>query len=251
MTLKLVKPVSPPPASVAIVGLGPSLDTYVDLCRRLGGRKRLADETWGVNALGDVIACDRVFHMDSVRIQEVRAAACPDSNIGVMLDWMKRHPGPIYSSDPHPDYPGIVEFPLEAVINDLGEAYFNSTIAYAVAYAIHIGVKEMQLYGVDYSYANSHHAEKGRACVEFWLGVAMERGIKVAIAEASALMDMCDGKPLYGYGAFGGRDAHIDRNEDGRVSVRFTDREALPSAEVIEREYDHSRPSSPLLRAKA
>jgi hypothetical protein len=78
-----------------------------------------------------VFACDRVFHMDDVRIQQVRADAVPDSNIAVMLDWMKAHPGPIYTSRPHPDYPGLVRFPLQDVLNDLGTAYFNGTAAYA------------------------------------------------------------------------------------------------------------------------
>ena len=67
------------PESVAIVGLGPSLVHYVSDCRAQGGRKAVADETWGINALGDVFACDKVFHMDDVRIQEIRAAARPES----------------------------------------------------------------------------------------------------------------------------------------------------------------------------
>jgi hypothetical protein len=43
--------------------------------------------------------------MDDVRIQEIRAAARPESNIATMLGWMRKHPGPIYTSRLHPDYP--------------------------------------------------------------------------------------------------------------------------------------------------
>jgi SAM-dependent methyltransferase len=57
-------------------------------------RLKYCDEVWTINALGDVLACDRVFHMDDVRIQEIRAAAEPDSNIAAMLAWMKTAPGP-------------------------------------------------------------------------------------------------------------------------------------------------------------
>ncbi|MBW8815587.1 MAG: hypothetical protein JF588_19370, partial [Caulobacterales bacterium] len=57
----------PPKKHICILGLGPSLQQYIDITRRLGGRRRLADETWAINALGDVVACDRVFHMDDVR----------------------------------------------------------------------------------------------------------------------------------------------------------------------------------------
>jgi hypothetical protein len=48
------------------------------------------------------------------------------------------------------------------VINSCGIAYFNNTAAYAVAYAVHIGVKKITLFGCDYTYPNAHDAEKGR-----------------------------------------------------------------------------------------
>lgn len=238
---------------VAILGLGPSLFQFMDLARKLGGREALADEVWAINALGDVFACDRVFHMDDVRIQEIRAAAAPQSNIARMLAWMRRHPGPIFTSRAdHPDYPGLVEFPLEDVINDLGHPYFNSTAAYAVALAIHEGAATIGLWGVDYTYANSHHAEQGRACVEFWLGKAHERGIGVNISEGSSLLDTCDGLSLYGYGRFGSRTVEIEEIErpDGLYAARltFTERARLPTAEEIEAAYDHTRHPSPQLR---
>lgn len=234
---------------MAIVGLGPSLSAYVDLCRRLGGRRRVADETWVINALGDTLAHDRVFHMDDVRIQEIRAAARPDSNIAAMLRWMRAHPGPIFTSRPHPDYPGLQAFPLADVVEDLGDAYFNSTVAYAVGYAIHLKVESISLYGVDYTYPNSHHAEKGRACVEYWLGVAVQRGIAVYVAESSSLMDMVEGRPLYGFGAMGSLDVALSRDEAGHVQVQVTERPALPTAEEIEAAYDHSKHPSPLVKA--
>ena len=71
---------------IAILGLGPSVRQYMELTKRAGGRSAFCTETWGINALGDVFACDRIFHMDDVRIQEIRAAAKPDSNIARMLD---------------------------------------------------------------------------------------------------------------------------------------------------------------------
>jgi hypothetical protein len=166
------------PNHVAILGLGPSLAQYMAIARGLGGRSAYCDEVWAINNLGDVFQCDRIFHMDDVRIQEIRAAAAPDSNIANMLRWMRRTPARSYTSRAHPDYPGLVEFPLEDVINDLGFAYLNNTAAYAVAYAIHIGVKKISLYGCDFTYPNAHDAEKGRACVEYWLGFAKARGIQ-------------------------------------------------------------------------
>src|SRR6185312_12637833 len=101
------------------------------------GRHVVAGEVWGINAVASVLRCDRAFHMDDVRIQEVRAKANPDGPIRQMLEWLKTAPGPIYTSRAHPDYPGLVDFPLEAVLNATGGfPYFNSTPAYAIALAI-------------------------------------------------------------------------------------------------------------------
>jgi hypothetical protein len=108
-----------------------------------------------------------------------------------MLGWLRNHPGPIYTSRAHPDYPGLVEFPLEDVINSCGIAYFNNTAAYAVAYAVHIGVKKITLFGCDYTYPNAHDAEKGRACTEFHLGIAKARGIRIGLTDKTSLMDAC------------------------------------------------------------
>lgn len=227
------------PDHVAILGLGPSLEQYVNIVKRLGGKHAYCDETWGINAVGGVIMCDVVFHMDDVRIQEIRAKARPQSNIARMLEWMRVHPGPIVTSRAHPDYPGLVEFPLETALNALGSAYFNSTAAYAVAYAIMIGVKRISIFGCDYTYPNAHDAEKGRACVEYWLGMAAARGIKVTVAKSSTLLDAMHPQEerLYGYDTL---DVTI-RNEGGLARVDLVERATLPSADDIEARYDHTQ----------
>ncbi|CAN5480199.1 hypothetical protein BH10PSE7_BH10PSE7_15420 [soil metagenome] len=227
------------PGHVAILGLGPSLETYVDIVKRMGNRHRLCDEVWAINALGGILQCDRIFHMDDVRIQELRAAARPESNIAAMLEWMRGHPGPIYTSRPHKDYPGLVAFPLEDVINDLGYAYFNNTCAYAVAFAIHIGVQTISMFGCDFTYPNAHDAEKGRGCVEYWLGFARARGVKISFPQTTTLLDSCMplDESLYGYDTL-----RVDIAETGeRMRVAFTPREDLPTAAQIEARYDHSK----------
>lgn len=228
-----------PPESVVILGMGPSLGAYVDLVKRLGARTKLADEIWGINALGDIIACDRIFHMDDVRIQEARAAARPESNIAAMVGWLKRHPGPIYTSRTYDDYPGLVAYPLSDVINSTGYAYFNNTAAYAVAYAVHLGVRKISLFGCDFTYPKSHDAEKGRGCVEFWLGFAAARGIKIAMPPSTSLMDALvpPDERLYGYDT-----VRVQlRERGGRTRVKFLPREEIPTADEIEDRYDHSQ----------
>lgn len=236
----------PCPEHVTILGLGPSLEQYVDITKRLGGKHVYCDEVWGINALGGVLLCDRIFHMDDVRVQEVRAEANPESNIAKMLQWLRVHPGPIITSREHPDYPGLVAFPLQEVLNSLGQAYFNSTAAYAVAYAIHIGVKRLSLFGCDFTYPNSHDAERGRGCLEYWLGIASARGIKLTIPKTSSLLDGI--YPLqdrfYGYDTLA---VTLRQQEDGKVEVDLQPIDTMPTAEEIEDRYDHSHHPNKLI----
>jgi len=237
-----------PPEHVAICGIGPSLNQYVEVTKSLGGRRAYCDEVWGVNCLGDVFACDVVFHMDDVRIQEIRAEARPGSNVAHMVDWLKGYRGPVITSRAHEDYPGLIEFPLEAVLNDLGHDYFNNTVAYAIAYAIHIGVKKLSIFGCDYTYPNAHDAEKGRACVEFWLGYARARGINLVIAKTSSLMDALYDRAerLYGYDTV---DVAVNVQDDGSVQVEMAEREKLPTADEIEARYDHAKHPNAMVSA--
>lgn len=249
-----VAPPAAAPDHVTIVGLGPTCATFFELTRRLGGVSAYCDEVWGINAIGDVMRCDRVFHMDDVRIQEARAEARPDSNIASMLRWLKKHPGPVYTSVVREGYPGLVAFPLQDVLNGRldgngGAPYFNSTAAYAIAYAVHIGVKRISLFGLDYTLPNAHQAEKGRACCEFWLGIAAARGIEVTIPDNTSLMDACEQERdrLYGYDCV---DVHLEDDETG-VRVRFTERADIPTAAAVEARYDHRKHPNPLMEKTA
>lgn len=242
------------PGHVVILGLGPSVEQYVDLTKRLGGRKAFADEVWAINGLGDIVQCDLVFHMDDIRVQMLRAEAKPQSNIAVMVDWLRTTKTPVMTSRAHPDFPAMTEFPLQNVINGLGYAYFNGTAAYAVAYAIYRGATKISLFGCDFSYEHSHHAEKGRGCVEFWLGVAAAKGIQLGFADQTSLMDTIDEPKdptvlnVYGY------DFDHVRVEtvDGLAKIRFEPRADPPTADAIEDRYDHSKPTAPsALLAKA
>jgi hypothetical protein len=243
------KTVEKVPDHVTILGLGPSLEHFVDHVKRMGSRRRFAGEIWGINQVADVIQCDRVFHMDDVLVQEARAAAHPKGNIAAMLEWMKDHQRPVYTSLVSSDgrdrsaYPTLVEFPLQDVINNLGYCYFNSTAAFAVAYAVHLGVKKISLFGIDFTYANTHHAEKGRACVEFWLGFAAARGITIGLSDRTSLMDAVEPR-VYGYDAV---DVHIAEQSNGMARVILTPVD-LPSAEEVEHRYDHSRHPNPLVK---
>lgn len=231
------------PKHVAIVALGSTAEAYMDHVKRLGNRRAYADEVWAINAMGDVIACDLVVHMDDVRIQEIRAAAKPDSNIAAMLQFLKTTNTPVMTSRAHPDYPALFEFPLEEVANHVGEVYFNNTVAYAVVYAIYLGVDEISLFGCDYIYPNASKGEAGRACVEYWLGYAQSRGIRVNLPNSTPLCDSykaVSNDDVYAYG-YDTLKIKYEPREDGGMKFTFSPRDKLPTAEQIEHAYDHGR----------
>lgn len=225
--------------TVAIIGLGPSLASYVNAAKILGGTDALAGEIWTINALGDVLRADRIFHMDDLAIQEIRAAARPESNIARMIGWMRQARGvPIYTSRMRDGYPDLVEYPAEDVANDIGMIYFNNTAAWAVALAIHEKFEKIVLFGCDFTYPNAHDAERGRACVEFLLGFAHGRGIELSIPRGTSLLDGTEPYEARMYG-FNGSVVKIGSAPGKKFTFEISDRESLPSADEIEAEYDH------------
>ena len=109
---------------------------------------------------------------------------------------------------------------------------------YAVAYAIWLGVKKITLFGCDFTYPNAHDAEKGRACVEFWLGIATERGIEISVPKTTSLLDAMytQAARFYGYDCV---ELCFERSNDG-IKVKMTEKTELPGADEIEEWYDHS-----------
>ena len=126
-------------------------------------RSEKFDETWAINSVSSVIFHDKMFMMD------------PPSR--------------------------FLDTPNAEVLKKTGYAYLNNTVAYAIAYAIAKEVKELHLYGIDFTHKNVAFAEAGRACCEFWLAIATTKGIKINIAYNSSLLDtnVPDQEKLYGY----------------------------------------------------
>ncbi len=187
------------PYTVAIVAMGPSHADYMRECTARSGRGRVADETWAINAMGGIIQHDRLICMDALPYF-AKAAREENPALDGYRDWLHTHPGPIYTQRVYEGFPGSVEFPLKAVLESLGGyAYFNNTVAYAVALAIHLKVKHLKLYGCDFTAGQHADGQTGRACVEFWLAVAWQRGMRITIAPSSTLCDQKTNRQLYGY----------------------------------------------------
>jgi hypothetical protein len=265
------------PKRVAILAMGPSADAYARHCAVNGDRGALFDETWTVNAFGSIFQVDRMFHMDDIRIQKLRADA-GNSQIKKLLAWLRSAPGPIYTShalpkEPNPrleeveglivntpddalsrelavlkaeralqeegGYDGLVPLPIQDVLNSTGgPLYFNSTPAYAVAFAMHLGVEAVACFGMDYASTEKHRGERGRACVEYWLGRAVSIGISVLLPRETWLMDAnrAEAARAYGYDV---TDIHVEQDDNGKAVVTFPTKPILPTAAEVEEAYKH------------
>ena len=181
---------------VALVGLGLTFSDFI-LSKM---RSEEYDETWVINSMSGIVYHDRVFMMDPPsRFLDGEFAGKQTNSMKDRL--LKKLDIPIYSCVLDKRCPDVVEYPLQKVLEKTKYAYLNNTVAYSLAYAIAFDVKELHLYGIDFSHKNVHFAESGRGCCEFWLAVAISKGIKVNIASSSSLLDtnVPDAEKLYGY----------------------------------------------------
>tara|TARA_R100000808_G_C2153173_1_gene163152 strand:+ start:1923 stop:2648 length:726 start_codon:yes stop_codon:yes gene_type:complete len=183
-------------ASVAIVGLGNSCSEY--LMSRI--RSENYDEVWAINSMSSVIYHDKCFMMDPPSRFLDSPNAGKQTNI--MTQRLNTKLGiPIFSCTLDKRCPDVIEYPLQDVLKKVGYSYLNNTVAYALAYAIYIDVKELHLYGIDFTHKNVSFAEAGRGCCEFWLAIAATKGVKINIAHSSSLLDTSvpNDQKFYGY----------------------------------------------------
>jgi hypothetical protein len=154
---------------VAVVGMSPSCaDAPWD------------DPTWLKWGLpwhdGYWARMDRLFEMHDMRL--LRSEHCKRPN-----GYFERLAG-AYMQQAYPEV-GAVRYPFEEVAQTTGY-YWNSSIAYAMALAIHEGAEEIGLWGVDMKGDDEYGYQKPN--MEFLVGLAMGRGIKVHIPETSPLL---------------------------------------------------------------
>jgi hypothetical protein len=113
-----------------------------------------------------------------------------------------------------------------------------------------MGATKITCFGMDFTYPDAHDAEKGRACVEFWLGVAPRAGSSSRCRRHDAhgrIYPRAGVERFYGYDCV---ELAVKRNEAGHIVVSFTERAALPTADEIEARYDHTVHPNPLVPRK-
>ena len=170
--------------SVAIIGLGVS---QVDFAIGLENSQEW-DEVWCINSAGLVYPADRIFALDPASRFFDSDDAGKQTN--AMIKLMSESDVPIYTCEEDPRIKNPVRYPVEEVCNATKCAYMNTTVAFAIAYALYNKVGRIDLFGIDFSYKqNMHFAEAGRACVEFWISKCMSEDIIVGISGRSTVLD--------------------------------------------------------------
>lgn len=102
-------------------------------------------------------------------------------------------PCPVLMQKEWAEIPNSIKYPLAEILSKYGK-YFTNSISYQIALAIHLGAKEIGLWGVDMAVNTEYHHQ--RPSCEYFIGIARGQGIKVTIpAEA----DLCKTLFLYGY----------------------------------------------------
>lgn len=144
----------------------------------------LEGETWGANDLILQRPLKLTFEIHPIeRVLEWRPEEIPEIN---------RQGISVITSHLHKALPNAIVFPLE----EMPVKYFNNTIAYMIAYAIYKRVTEIDMYGV--VLANHDEYAYQRPCIEFWIGHALAKGIKVKVHGYTTIECFRANENLYG-----------------------------------------------------
>jgi hypothetical protein len=183
------------PKRVALVSLGVTHQDYVGewLNHDPADTVYDRDETWTLNRGALVFRHDLAFIMDYLDGERRKWP-----RYGAML---ARHDKPIITSqaDGWPDHVHL--YPQDLVRRHFGAAndYYHNSVPWILAYAVWIGVREITLWGCDYTHERSTGREDDRANAEYWVALARAHGVAVAIPETSTLCNASRGPHWYGY----------------------------------------------------
>lgn len=189
------------PKTVALVCLGPSHAGYIraamepDLSDAVIG----LDEVWTLNRGIGVFQHDLGFVLD-----HIQGEADKFPRYGALL-WKHKHP--IITSDHCEGWPNHVHrFPLREVWNWLARTlnpmhgnWFHNSVAYILTYAAFIGVKDLRVFGADYSHHSSGVVEDGHPNVAYWAGKLEAAGLVVSIPSESSFLNANQRNWIYGY----------------------------------------------------
>jgi hypothetical protein len=124
------------------------------------------------------VQMDRHFEMHDIRLLESEHSKRDEG-------YMDRLKGfkTLYMQEAY--LPNATPYPFDEVAKTTGR-YWNSSVAYAMALAIHEGAEEIGIWGVDMKGSSEYGYQKPN--MEYLIGLAMGKGIKVYVPDASPLL---------------------------------------------------------------
>lgn len=156
-------------------------------------------QVWGLNDALLYKKIDVLFNMHDLTKQPSPNKLC--------LVVAEQDKLPVYTLKKHDWLSNSIKYPFDAVVKKflaghmVGKQplkYFTSSICYMIALALYKGAKEIHLYGATY-FTNQRDAELERAGVEFWLGIAIGRGVKIHAHGPTTILKAGPNNDLYGY----------------------------------------------------
>ena len=162
---------------IIILAQGPSWYQCPDL---VPGRE--GTEIWGSNVIYREHAVDRLFFGHALKGHFFN----DDMNFFENLNKIGM---PIYTNGIYKVLNNCARIPVLEILEEFKVGFFLNVIAYMIATAILQRPKTIDMYGVDMRPdANYEYLINEKGTVEFWCGVAMGRGIKIANTKESYVM---------------------------------------------------------------
>ena len=115
---------------------------------------------------------------------------------------------PVYMQKHYEEIPTSVAYPKEEILKEFGY-YFTNSFAWMMALAMREKFKEIHLYGIDFATEVEYFQE--RPAMEYYIGLARGRGIKVFVPQES---DLLKSSFLYGF------DERVDYLQNLRLKLK-------------------------------
>ncbi len=177
--------------TVAIIGSHPGTRGEFDF-------SRTDCDVWLFNEAAQAdwaVRCDAVFQMHAPVIFRNPG----NRNNAKHYDWLRSGETPaVYMQEQYEDVPRSAAYPRYEIRSLIlanfngGQEYYTSSPAYAIALAIYLGYRRIEIYGVEMETDTEYRFQ--RDGIAFWVGVAVGQGIEVELHSRQFLV-----APLYGY----------------------------------------------------
>jgi len=147
----------------------------------------LSTEVWTVNRGIRLFAADMAFILDELDSEIQRDKSYGDAIISYEKPIITTRCSPLVHTSQR--YPAAEILDCIREWAPIGDPYWHNSIPMIVAYAMLIGVKSMVIWGADYTLPGGRTIEDDRANLEYWIGFARARGMKVGVPMESTLLN--------------------------------------------------------------